>query len=205
MNNVFEKVFVISSYGTCERLNDLIPLLNKHSINHQIVISPKKKYFSDYIGPLWVGSGNNSLIIATESIFLNSIIHNYESICILEDDLFFVDDFDFKNLPVDWHIINFGYHVCSRIEDKDNNAYSSIKPSDSVIGTHIVSYKKNTYKFIIDNLSLIDGPIDLFLNKVIYKNFNSYVFKTPHFYASSYRHYEDDKNFYYKKYKSSID
>lgn len=204
MNDVFEKVFVVSSYDTCERLNDLIPLLNKHSIDHQIVIAPKKKYFSDYIGSLWIGSGAVSLISTTESIFLNSIIHKYESICILEDDLFFEYNFDFKNLPDNWDIINFGYHSHSSLKDKFNNLYSPIKSDDFIIGTHIMSYKNNTFKFIVDNLYKIDSPIDLFFNKIVYKNFNSYLLKTPHFYASSYRHYENDKNCYYKKYKSSI-
>jgi hypothetical protein len=204
MNGLFEKIFVITSYDTHERLKELLPNLNKHSIKYEIVVSPKKKYFKEHIGETWIGNGAASLISGTESIFLKSLIDRYDNICILEDDLFFNENINIQNLPNNWDIINFGYHYHSKINNETRDIFSKITTDDFIIGTHIVAYKKNTFEIIIDELNSINNPLDLFLNNKIYHTFNSFIFKKQLFYASSYRHYEDDKSFFYKKYKSSI-
>ena len=71
LNQFFEKIYVISSYPTQNRLNELIPFLNKENIQCELVIAPQKKYFKPDYDKTLVNEGSQSLISANESIFLN--------------------------------------------------------------------------------------------------------------------------------------
>lgn len=213
LNQLFDKIYVISSFSTQNRISDLVGFLNNEDIKHELIIAPKKKYFGDYNDEnLWVGKGAFSLLSANESIFLKEFHIKSNTFCILEDDIFF--DSNYKNkllllkneLPTDWEIFNLGYHEHTPINSKLNNKNICYKLEkvDEIVGTHIVAYKNNTVSFLIDNIEVNKLPMDWFLNKKIYSNFNSYMNVDKIFYASSFRDYELNKTVSYKKYKSEI-
>lgn len=213
LNQIFDKIYIISSYSTQNRINNIIEYLNKKNIHYELVISPKKKYFGDNNNEgLWLGQGAFSLLSANESIFLKEFYIKSESFCILEDDIFFVEDYDKKikllmeRLPDDWQILNLGYHTNTLLYSKIDNdeVYYKLKIGESVIGTHFVSYKNDVVKYILDKIDINVYPMDWFLNKTIYCNFNTYICSDKIFYASSFRNYESDKDMFYKKYPSQI-
>ena len=211
MNQFFKKIYVISSYPTQNRLNDLIPFLNKENIQYELIISPKKKYFADENNEgLWLGKGNFSLISANESIFLKESYLKSESFCILEDDIWFDINYKeklnlfFKDVSNDWEILNLGYHPRTSTSFNDNLSYYKLKRDEQIVGTPFVAYKNNVINYILEKIESNIEPMDWFLSKTIYPNFNTYTCTDKIFYQSSYRSYELDKNESYKKYKSEI-
>lgn len=212
LNQFFKKIYVISSYPTQNRLNDLIPFLNKENIECELVISPKKKYFDDENNEgRWLGKGNFSLISANESVFLKESYLKSESFCILEDDVFFDINYKeklnlfFKDVPNDWEILNLGYHAHTSISFNDNLSYYKLKRDEQIVGTHFLAYKNNVINYTLEKIESEIYPIDWFLSKTIYPNFNTYTCMDKIFYASSYRECELDKSEFYKKYISRID
>jgi len=211
MNIYFSKIYVISSYQTQNRLNDLIPFLNKENIQFELIIAPKKKYFKPDYTKTIVNEGAQSLISVNESIFLKEKFIKSESFCVIEDDIFFDDHYSdklkilFNKLPVDWDILNLGYHAHTPINLKlnENGVYYKIKEDDEIVGTHIVVYKQHTVQALLESIENSTVPMDWFL-KNVYSKFNTYTCVDKIFYASSYRGYESDKNLFYKKYKSEI-
>lgn len=211
LNQFFEKLYIISSVATQNRIPDLVNFLNGESIDYELIIAPKKKYFHDHNNEnLWVGKGNFSLISANESIFLKEFYLHSKSFCILEDDISFDTDYKeklnllFNNLPDNWEILNLGYHSHSFTPFNNNLPYYKLKTDEEIVGTHFVAYKNNTMSYILEKIESNKYPIDWFLSKTIYPNFNTYMCVDKIFYASSYREYESDKDMFYKKYKSSI-
>jgi len=214
LNDTFEKIFVITSYDTLDRVESLKSFLDSENIKVDFIVSPKKKYLKSYINEnIFIGSGAHSLLCANESIFLISKICSYNSILVLEDDVHLVDNYKdkfiefYQNVPDNWEILNLGFHICSNIEmdiPTQPIAGKFINNESSLIGTHAMAYKKQTFDPILNGLNTNDLPIDLFLLNNMYKDFNTYYPTTRIFMASSYREYERDKAEYYKKYKSSI-
>tara|TARA_S200002703_G_scaffold126666_2_gene113235 strand:- start:3752 stop:4411 length:660 start_codon:yes stop_codon:yes gene_type:complete len=214
LNDKFDKVFVISSHPTYNRLNNINHIFQEFDISYELIISPDKRYFDDYSlidkKNIWVGSGNKSLISANESILLKSKIEKYKSICVFEDDVFFeknhlkmLSDF-FKELNDDWQILNLGYHAHSNVSVNFSNKVHRIKKDDVIIGTHVICYKENIFDELLTELSKNKYPIDWFLDKTIYYKYMSYIPTDRIFYASSYRRCECDSDADYKLYKSEI-
>lgn len=214
LNDIFEKIFVIISHDTLDRLDELTAFFSSENIEFEFIVSPRKKYFSTHINKdIDMGNGAISLLCANESIFMRSRICSYNSILVFEDDIRFIDDYKskilnfYQNLPTDWEILNLGYHICSNIEmdiptqpivGKFTNLESRL------IGTHAMAYTNITFNSILEGLNINDLPFDLFLLNNIYGKFNTYYPTTRIAIASSYREYESDKFADYKKYKSSI-
>jgi hypothetical protein len=210
LNEYFEKIFIISSFDTLDRLENLIPHMHRESVLFEIVIAPKQKHLISCIEGLKIGSGATSLISANESIIMKSKLNNYESVCVLEDDIFFVNDYSdrfdlfMKNIPDDWEVINSGFHTISKLQYTDS-IYHRVISGDVVVGSHIMSYRSSIYDKLLDRLDSNKFPMDWFLEKNIYTTCNSYVPVDVIFMASSYRNYEPDKNEPHKYYRSKID
>ena len=212
INKYFNKIYLISSYPTQNRINNIVSFFVKENIECELVIAPKKKYFKPDYNVTLANERNQSLTSANESIFLKESYIKSDSFCIMEDDIFFNENYDvklkkfFKNLPNDWDILNLGYHVHSFINSKINfnESYYKVIDGEEIVGTHIVAYKNHTVKPILDLIEESIYPMDWFLTKCIYSKFNTYACTDKIFYASSYRDFEIDKNEFYKKYKSEI-
>ncbi len=214
LNDKFDKIFVISSHPTYNRLNNIKNIFQGFGISYELIISPDKRYFDDYSlvdkKNIWIGSGNKSLISANESILLKSKIEKYKSICVFEDDVFFTSDYlkilinFFKELNDDWQILNLGYHAHSNVNMNSKNKVHKIIKDDVIVGTHAVCYKENIYDELLTEFSKNKYPIDWFLDKTIYYKYMSYIPTDRIFYASSYRRCECDFDADYKLYKSEI-
>lgn len=211
LNKFFDKIYFVSSFSTQNRINDLSQFLKIHDINYELVIAPKKKYFGDYNDEkLWLGKGAFSLLSANESIFLKEFYIKSKSFCILEDDIWFdlnykdKLNFLFEQLPNEWEILNLGYHKNTPVFSDINIPYYKLKRNDEIVGTHFLAYKNININYILEKIESNIYPMDWFLSKAIYPNFNTYTCTDKIFYASSYREYESDKSEFYKKYKSQI-
>lgn len=214
LNQFFNKIYVITSYPTQNRLNDLVFFFNNECIQYELIVAPKKKYFGDYNDEkLWLGKGNFSLLSANESIFLKESFVKSNTFCVLEDDVFFDLKYKeklnmfFEYLPNTWNILNLGYHKNTFLNKKiDNNSqlYLKLTNNEEIVGTHFMSYKKDVVPFILEKLDSNGYPMDWFLTKTIYSNFNTYTCTDKIFYARSFRETENDKFEFYKKYKSEI-
>ena len=210
MNEYFEKIFLISSYATVSRLENTLSVFKREDINVDIVIAPDKRYFGTYNSAgIWAGKASKSLMTANESIYLKSKIDKYSSICVFEDDVFFAEDYK-KNLecflgcvPLDWDILNLGFHYMSELNSISEGVYHKISSEDKIVGAHAVAYKSTVYDMIINKLNDNICPIDCFLQDKIYYEVNSYIPNSQIFFASSYREYEPDKDKSYKYYKTS--
>ena len=210
LNKTFDKIYVIGSFATQNRYNDINNKLKEEQIDIEWVIAPKKKYFlqqcTDDAPNL---RGNWSYQSAIESIFLKSKLIGLNNFLILEDDVVFDDTYInkfqtfYSSVPEDWQILNMGYHFHSK--QVESNIYYKFDCGSNLIGAHAMAYKNNTFDIILNEIDTCKYPIDIFLNNNIYKKFNTYVATEKLFYQSSYRSYEGDKDASYKKYKSGVD
>jgi hypothetical protein len=210
LNSKVDRVFLISSPSTIDRLDRIVPILNDENIEFELVIAPNKSGYTDYTGDLKVFSGAKSLLSVNESILLNSRFNRYKSICVFEDDVFFGRHYMSRLTSalddvLDWDILNLGYHINTSLhEPTPNDTLHRIRPPDQVVGTHCVCYTDSVYDVMLDRLRYNIYPVDWFLAKEIYQRFDSYAAIDPVFYASSYRSYEDDSDASYKLYESAI-
>ena len=212
LNKYFNKVYVISSYATYSRLSDLLPFLDKENIKYELIISPKKKYFKPDYNITLANEGNQSLTSANESIFLKELYIKSDSFCVMEDDVFFDLEYEikltkfFNQLPSDWDILNLGYHDHSPINSKmiADISYYKLNKNEEIVGTHIISYKKHTVQHLLNVIENSIYPMDWFLTRNVYSQFNTYTCSNKIFYSSSFRKNENRDSFY-KKYKSEID
>lgn len=212
LNKYFDKLYLISSYPTQNRINDIVSFFKKENIECELVIAPKKKYFKPDYNVTLANEGNQSLTSANESIFLKELYLQSESFCIMEDDIFFDNDYIikltnlFNILPHEWDILNLGYHEHSPINSKLSceKLYYKLNKNEEIVGTHIVSYKKHVVKYLLNAIDNCIYPMDWFLTRNVYSDFNVYTCSDKIFYSSSFRKSEN-KDVFYKKYKSEID
>jgi len=188
LNKIFQKVFVITSYATQDRLERLVPYLEKLHIDYELIISPKKKYLSEFDS---YTVGEQSLVSGYESVFLYAKTKNIKTFCVLEDDIVFVEDFErkikklFQDLPKDWNIINLGY-TSHNTFSTSNSIVEKISSKTTVFTTHFTAYN-NINEVMIEKLEQCTNTIDLFYLWFVYKNFNSYVAKEKIAFQSSFR------------------
>lgn len=210
LNKYFHKIYIITSFSTEERFLNLNENLINQKIDAEWIVAPKQKYF---INPKTKNDdnlpGNWSYQSAFESVFLKSKLLKLENFLILEDDIFFVENYNLKlekillEIPTDWQILHLGYHYASTYAN--DVSFSKFENNMKAIGAHAVVYKNVVFDYILNTVENCTMPIDLYLNNDVYPVFKTYMLNTRIFYQSSYRHYESDKFEFYKKYKSAVD
>ncbi len=207
MNQYFDKIFLISSFDTQNRLSDISEFLNKENIKYELIIAPKKKYFNN----ITIGTGAQSLISVNESIFLKCKLENIKTFCILEDDLQFGENYkklldNFMNIvPSTWDILNLGYHVNSKNIVGDLGYCKFQGGKHVIVGTHIVCYKNCVIDLFLNESETTSlHPLDLLLQHTIYPRVDTYTSVDKMFYGGSFRSWTPDKHLFYKKYVSSI-
>jgi hypothetical protein len=210
LNKTFDRIYLITSFPTINRYYDLKPILDEQEIQVDVVIAPKQKYFTfDVTDSSPNMPGNWSYQSAFESIFVKSKLLNLNNFLILEDDIVLAPDYIekftryYNTIPKDWQILHMGYHFCST--NFNDGIYHKFEGDMTAIGAHAVVYKNDVFDPILELVETNKIPIDLFLNFNLYKDYNTYVAREKMFYQSSYRHYEGDKTFFYKKYPSAVD
>ena len=210
LNKHFNKVYIISSYATQNRLDELMLILKKENIDLEVVIAPKKKYFNPDYTKTHCNEVTQSHISVTESIFLKESYLKSETFCIMEDDVFFSNNYSnmlenfFIKLPSDWDIVNLGYHEYTSLKINPNQLYYKIDRDERICGTHIVGYKHHVVDHVKNALEKCIYPLDWFLNDNVYPQFKTYVPTEHIIYASSFRSDDLTKDAFYKKYKSAM-
>lgn len=217
LNEVFDQVYIITCPYTQDRLPSLMEKLKKEKINYHLIFAPRKEYlkrvtYAKYTFDEWsVSRGNRSCWSGNESAFLHAKHNNYNTICIMEDDIYFAKDYKkklkvfFEEVPHDWEILNLGWHVWNYPQDL-NPIYERIEANSKITGCHIIGYR-----FVLDYM--IDKwenckeprPTDNFLLESVFHERISYTAKEKMFIQSSIRDNEPDSNMYYKMYPTQID
>lgn len=195
LNKIFGKIYVISSFSTSNRIDIQKKFFEQENINFELIIAPKKKYFKPDYNVTTVTEGAQSLICANESIFLKELYYKSDTFCVLEDDIIFNQNYKEKlqifydSLPIDWSILNLGYHKNTPINSKINNhrIYYKLEKLEEIVGTHIIVYKREVVDFLLNTIENCIYPMDWFLTKNIYPHFNTYTCVEKMFLAGSYR------------------
>lgn len=219
INELFERVFVITCEKSLYRLQDLLPTLNNNNIVYEVIVAPRERHFTachtnfmmdqDVQNPLLASRGNSSLISANESVFLKCKYKNIKRFCIIEDDILFRPGYtDFlqkiqNQIPEDWNVLNLGWH-CNTKDSNPDCLIKKITPEDINVGTHFMGYN-NITEFMLEKFNCCDRAIDLFYRRMVYSKCNSYFSNERIFVQKSFRTYEKDRTCNYKVYPSVID
>lgn len=194
INSIVDKVFVITTLNS-GRVDYISKHLNENDIKFDFFVAPDKRIITKDILVKDGGDVNNknhkallSLISSYVSIIEIARISGFKSICIIEDDCYFVKDWNqkikmfFDHLPNNWDLLNLGYHPLhdtETIKEKYND-YVNI-PVNWHHTTHCMMIKNtcfNEFFTLNDNRHNWDYviPADYMFNE-IYKNkkFNSYI------------------------------
>ena len=189
LNSLVDKIFLATTVGDNDRQEYVINHLHEHNITAQYIISPYYKMMNPEISVRdstdheGFSRTSLSLLSAHMSIMKSSLLNNYTSICLLEDDVFFntgwEDDFKIflHNVPNDWEILNVGYtpyhdnhSVKIPINDK---VYSPLRHHYS---THcvIINNPKIFEEYIdISHDTSYSLPVDYIFN-ILYNKYKSY-------------------------------
>jgi len=212
LNKIFDQIYIITCPYTQDRLPSLINKLKKEEIQYHLIFAPKKDYLRSAGSKKWpVSKGNRSCWSGNESAFLHAKYYNYNTICIMEDDIYFAKDYKkklksfFEKIPNNWEILNLGWHVWN-CPKTPNQILEKIEKDSKITGCHITGYR-----FVLDYIinkwknCKKAQPTDTFLLKNVFYERISYTANEKMFIQSSIRDYEPDSKKYYKKYLTQID
>lgn len=209
LNKHFDMVYLVTSFSSQERLKDILPYLNKENIHYTLITAPDKRYFSDYyIKGHQIDKGNTSLASANQSILLHAKYNNYKKFCVLEDDIYFEENYQekvdlfFSCIPKNWQLVNMGWHAHMTYMT-DSPVYEKIEKDNNIVGCHMIGYN-NVTDFMIRSHKKFKGILDLWLAEKIFYKKRSYLATEKIFLQQSYREEDVDKYEDYKKYKSAI-
>jgi len=93
LKEYFDKIYLITSYHSKNRLKTTIPYLNSNNIYPELFVAPLKehfRYFKCNEIDLWPGC--LSLNCAYEQLFQKCLIENTETALFIEDDIEFKDN-----------------------------------------------------------------------------------------------------------------
>ena len=180
INSLVDKIFLITTLNS-SRFDYISNHLKENNINCELFIATNYKLFSNDTKVIDSGEETRpalSLLSAFISIIYSAKLHNYNSIAILEDDCFFVENWKekfqnfYSNIPNDWDLINLGYHPLHEsdtIKEKINDFV--YKPLNYHHTTHCMVVKNTCFdEYInINNKFKYTMPSDYVFNE-IYKN-----------------------------------
>lgn len=187
MNNYVDNVYLINMDKDIDRLNKVKKECDIVDIKFErfpgIKITDLSKNILDKYIPKKVQKyGTNGMMgCGLSHLFLwqDALNKNYKNILVLEDDVFFTDDFNeyFKNvieeLPKDYDILYLGYKdtICNPPKDTSfNYIYKPIFP----LLTHAMIISNEGLKKLLKNITKIDDHIDWIIAKNE-KKLNIYV------------------------------
>jgi GR25 family glycosyltransferase involved in LPS biosynthesis len=139
-----------------------------------------------YNSELYLKPGEIGHYFSFYNIFKEALKNNYESIIILEDDIYFTNPKNFlqqyieliNNVPDDWDLLYFGmtdaYFNIGKGMNKKINKYIC-EPSGStregnykgmINGNHATMYKKTAIKYFVENMLPMYYPTDAYMGKI---------------------------------------
>ncbi len=186
INSIVDKVFVITTVNS-NRVDYIKKHLTDNNITFDFFVAVDTKIVTDTILVNDGGDLNTknhkallSLISAFVSIVETAKLQNFKSVCVIEDDCFFGQNWREKlksfieKLPHEWDLLNIGYHP---LHDTDTikikyNDFVNI-PLNWHHTTHCMIIKNTCYDEIINQVNKWNYtlPIDYIFNE-IYKNKN---------------------------------
>lgn len=130
------------------------------------------------IDPRYWNTGALGLVLTFRNIIAECIKSKYESVLILEDDVFFHDDFVFlvnqgmPLIPQDWETIYFGaLHV--EPFQLVNDRIGRIKKA---YHTHCWALNQNIFRECMESTARLNGPLDVIIANEIHARGRSYCF-----------------------------
>ena len=159
INDYFQKIYLITSYHTKDRLEDTYKHLNDNDIYPELFVAPLKNHFfpTSFLGFL-IPSGTLSLKCAYVQLFQKCIIENTKTALFIEDDIILKDGWKSKIqtkwfTDPDWYILRDG-------------------PETHFFGMTIQAMRDYLNRFALDSF-----PIDLSLTRLQhFKTTGKFVF-----------------------------
>lgn len=203
LNEIVDKIFLITTLNS-ERYDYISRHLNENNIKYETIISVNKNILSSDIKLVDSGEQDTRPALSLLSSFISIIyaakLHGYETIAILEDDCFFVEDWReqlqnfYNNIPNDWDLLNLGYHP---LHDTD-----TIKEKINDFVYKPLNYHHTTHCMIIKN-TCFDEYINI-NNKFNYTFPSDYVFNEIYKKSSYKSFYPVEKIVYQLSFRNSM-
>jgi glycosyl transferase family 25 len=203
MNSFIDNVYVINMDKDTDRLNKMTKECNKFNIKFQrfsgvdankLSVQEKNKYVTNFCQK-YCTNGMIGCGLSHIKIYEDVINNNYNNVLILEDDIYFADDFHtifndaLNNLPTDYDIlyigcfglsskeINYDYNYLFKLlsnKKKQNNTFKNIFCPEFPLGTHAYIISNQGCKKLLEIINKINWHIDwqISFNN---KNLNIYV------------------------------
>jgi ATP-dependent Clp protease adapter protein ClpS len=178
INNFFDKIYVISCFGSLDRQQYIVKHFKYNNIKFEFKPSIDYKVFKN---DAKISAQNISLIQSHRHCILEAKLNSYRRILICEDDVNFVEFVNelfsefIEILPEDWHFMQLGNQSGKTIE----KFLSREKIKDNLYkfswgtGSHCIGINSNIYDVCINNLFSENEPID-FLYYRLFEKYNCY-------------------------------
>lgn len=187
LNKCFDKIFLITTLNS-NRIDYVKKHLSDNQIEVDIFVATNYELISkdvNWIHKIWCGYEQESdyrptisLVSSYTSIFQKSLYEGYKNIAILEDDIFFVDNwqnnFDgfISNVDTEWDILNIGYFDLNNKDAilKKYNDYASI-PLNWYHTTHFTAISNKMYNTFLNKLKEVNYELPMdYVYMEMYKN-----------------------------------
>lgn len=183
INNFVDKIFLITTVNS-KRIDYIKNNLYKHNINYDFIIAPDAKLINKDITVHCPGiTGESTHVISLLSTHLSiieyGIINELNSLCILEDDVYLMDNFDnemelfLRNVPEYWDVINLAKtgHTSNITGNKINNYVQEMLCENcqynscafTLFNKSIFNVYKDILMDIKDNFT---QPVDILLKRI---------------------------------------
>lgn len=166
LNDIADQVFVINLERRQDRAEHMREQSEKHQFDALVVRAVDAKEIQN---PTGLRDGEYALLLSYASIIQWARQKGFDKIIILEDDAFFVDDFEprleseWPLIPADWDLVFLGENNSSLgagwIPSVAVN--SKIRKVFSSFGAHAILIRSNMYDSILDGISSFDKPLDV--------------------------------------------
>ncbi len=178
VNDIVNKVYVITVVDS-ERKDYIYSHLKQYNIEFEFFVAPEYNIISPNSvvdTPVSDCRPAISLISSYVSLFEMSNINNYESICIIEDDCFLLEDWErnlikfYNKIPNDnWDVLHVGYHPLHDSNSVLKNINEFVNsPLEWHHTTHMMLCKSSIYTEYINLVKQFEYtyPVDYIFNEI---------------------------------------
>lgn len=177
LQNYFDKVFYINLDKRVDRRTECEAEFNNHNIVAERVSAVDADTLTDYsmYPHRYFKRGNYGLLLTNIRIFEEAKKNNYKSIVILEDDVKFIDNFNYyfeiiyPTVPLDWDILYLG----ANHQKPPTLVTENVGKCIETWTTHAIVFKQSSYEIILEELYRLEHPIDVAFSK-LFDRVNAY-------------------------------
>ncbi len=181
-------VFIINLKHSVERKKHMQELCEKYNLNYEFIDAVDGKALTeDEVVNIYskekviqaigreMSRGEIGVLLSQKSIYQKMIDEDIELAMIFEDDVEFDDELmtiikNMDSFPTYWNLVLLGHHACKsrNIEtgysfwgqSRVTNKYKLARPYEMGCGAYGYLLKKSAAKVLLDELNVIDRPID---------------------------------------------